>query len=135
MIGDWIEFTSKYGYGTGQIAAIEPLEGSAEPTTFSVIKYKKDGTLFYVGVSKTCVRPIPLTPEILEKNGWENSAPDVWQKEYGGLVFYWENGTRRFGMNDFRHLQEQWEIHLRIMHTHELQHALRLCGIEHEITL
>jgi len=79
--------------------------------------------------------PIPLTAEILEKNGWENSAPDVWQKEYGGLVFYWENGTRRFGMNDFRHLQEQWEIHLRIMHTHELQHALRLCGIEHEITL
>ena len=81
------------------------------------------------------MEPIPLTPEILEKNGWENSAPGVWQKEYGGFIFYWEEGTGRFGMDDFRYLQEQWKIHLQIKHTHELQHALRLCGIEKEVVL
>lgn len=79
--------------------------------------------------------PIPLTPEILEKNGWRNSAPDVWGKEYGGFVFHWENRTGRFGMYDFRHLQEQWTMHFQIKYTHQLQHALRLFGIKREIEL
>lgn len=81
------------------------------------------------------IEPIPLTPEILEKNGWKNCVPDVWQNEYRGFFFYWENGTGRFGMDDFRRLQEQWKMHLQIKHIHELQHALRLCGIEKEITI
>ena len=137
MIGDWIEFTSKYGYGTGRIAAIEPREGSVEPTTFSVIKYKKDGTLFYVGVSKTCVRPIPLTPEILDKNGLKHdTAEDAYAFRYikddiSVLECYANAGSR------YRCIIAYGETRLRktICFVHELQHAIRLCGIEKEIEL
>ena len=147
MIGDWVEFTSKYGYGTGQIAAIEPREGAAEPTTFSIIKNKQDGSHFYVGVSKNCVRPIPLTAEILEKNGFKN---DFYEEEsvadyhtirlegyslrhnigeVDGYLVTWCNG----GINvttDFHGCVQK-----DIPYVHELQHALRLCGIEKEIEL
>ena len=51
--------------------------------------------------------PIPLTPEILEKNGFKRVIPSERTKVYLTHIKY----------------------------VHELQHALRLCGIEKEIIL
>ena len=129
MIGDWVKFTSKYGYGTGQVVGIEPLEGTAEPTTFIIWKRDKEGnTKFFVGVSKICVEPIPITPEILEKNGFVyNAIPfvDGWE-QFGLTLYRGGNGYRiNCGIN----------VSLIIDYVHQLQHALRLCGIEKEIEL
>lgn len=115
MIGDWYAFRGHpYQCTASDIASIAECEEKGAPTDIS---------------------EIPLTPEILEKNGWKNSAPDVWQKKYRGFVFYWEKGTGWFGMDDFRYRQEQCKVHLRIKHIHQLQHALRLCGIDKTIEL
>lgn len=73
-------------------------------------------------------QPIPLTAEILEKNGWRyNNIPFVqgWE-QYGLLLYTGGNGYRiNCGTN----------IALIIDSVHELQHALRLCGIDKEIVL
>ncbi len=81
--------------------------------------------------------PIPLTAEILEKNGWDMyGCPDhkCWghylgASEYGSqyvpfsiCLFDFMNKGSMYG-DDF---YEQIIIHVRFVH--ELQHALRLCG-------
>lgn len=76
--------------------------------------------------------PIPLTPEILEKNGFELQRD---KSELGTLDTYWlgselgafrihrlNNGDYQFGL-------------AKISNVHELQHALRLCGINKEIEI
>lgn len=88
------------------------------------------------------LRPIPLTPEILEKNGFKfnkeetyGSIQDVY-KHYTkffdfplGKGFYIEYDT----VENTAHITDHWWI--RIKYVHELQHALKLCGIEKEIVL
>lgn len=97
------------------------------------------------GVSK--IQPIPLTAEILEKNGFEN---DFYEEESvadyhtirlegyslrhnigeaDGYLVTWCNG----GINVTTDLNGC--VQKDVSYVHELQHALRLCGIEHEITL
>ena len=73
--------------------------------------------------------PVPLTPEILEKNGFVKH--ETWDE--------WEHYTDRIFI-DFTLLVDEDGFHLdipnaRIKYVHELQHALRLCGIEKEIEL
>lgn len=93
--------------------------------------------------------PIPLTPEIFEKSGFtlneeENpiftirvyslDADDVAviQRPKGGWKFMYGKATDNqqnlfFGDGTF--------VCMPIQYVHELQHALRLCGIDKEITL
>ena len=88
---------------------------------------ERDGMAF----SDELVEPIPLTPEILEKNGWMYIAEDkVFYSENlkGELpwIYYITDGSNEvFRMKDFCNLQ----------YVHQLQHALRLCGITREIIL
>ena len=72
--------------------------------------------------------PMPLTPEILEKNGFVyNAIPfvDGWE-QFGLTLYRGGNGYRiDCGIN----------VSLIIDCVHELQHCLKLVGIEKEITL
>lgn len=83
-------------------------------------------------IERNEIVPIPLTPEILEKNGFELQRD---KSELGTLDTYWlgselgafrihrlNNGDYQFGLAKIRNV-------------HELQHALRLCGIDKEIEL
>ena len=91
------------------------------------------------------VEPIPLTEEILEKNGFE-----VYKQDFTSNTVY------KFGCFDFIEYDAQYKwfnigtlceyknlgfpymyIHslMKIHNVHQLQHALRLCGVEHEIKL
>ena len=74
------------------------------------------------------IQPIPLTPEILEKNGFVyNKLPfeQSWQ-QFGLSLYLGGNGYRiNCGEN----------VSLRIDSVHELQHFLRIAGIDKEITL
>jgi len=78
--------------------------------------------------------PIPLTPEILEKNGWgcyntyqkysnSNVSFELRRNKDGGFVI--EVDGYEYGHGAFT----------LISYVHELQHALRLCGIEREVKL
>lgn len=77
------------------------------------------------------IEPIPLTPEILEKNGWvkdlysvesydneELECLSLWVGEDGKNKWWWHVGV---------------DLVTPINYVHQLQHAMRLCGIEKEI--
>ena len=80
------------------------------------------------GVWVEYLNPIPLTAEILEKNGFVYSDipfEQSWQ-QYGLSLYAAGNGYRvNCGEN----------VALIIDSVHELQHLLRICGIEKEIVL
>lgn len=87
------------------------------------------------------VQPIPLTPEILEKNGFpynnkerlyypfSNKAFAIERDEHDDQVFYYS----MYVYNPYSSFN--WHEIIEIRYVHELQHALRLCGIDKEIVL
>ena len=91
------------------------------------------------------ITPIPLTPEILEKTGFERNL--VWhyyRRTCGEYVVNVRLGYAnkidfveiREGGKDDVVPSEKTRLYLpHISYVHQLQHALRLCGIEKEITL
>lgn len=132
MIGDWV-----YGlYPDGsrytrpfRISAVDiyPLNRSPRIVTFGGYGFQEEH-----------LEPIPLTPEILEKNGFGYTEGDEELTHfYLGEPQFCKDmdlhiGTNNRGVfwlntynNDIRGLR----------YIHELQHALRLCGIEKEITI
>lgn len=66
-------------------------------------------------VEKSFVEPIPLTPEILEKNEFSRNGLDI-------ALFDRKGGDDFVGASNLQYV-------------HELQHVFRLCGIEKEIEL
>lgn len=88
------------------------------------------------------LHPIPLTPEILEKNGLEkrcsdelvlfdNSKIDITGEYF--IIRYFVN-TQRVWLCKRTGVCEN-EIRKNCQYVHELQHALKLCGIDKEIVL
>lgn len=83
-----------------------------------------------------CYHPIPLTAEILEKNGFvkvENTQTSTIMYSFRGSLF-------RIEVYDFNHVTidsyyTDSSCDVFISSVHELQHALRLCGINKEIEL
>ena len=146
MLGDWVEFVSsknKHHYGIGQIAGINPLEGSVEPTTFNVCKKYEDGkTCLFIGVSMFCVKPVSLTPEILKKNGFIIKKKWAQIGNFGNsplIMWHFEDDTI---LHNFKHELEihqndNGKVHVKIPceYVHELQHALKICKIDKEIEL
>ena len=118
MIGDWV-----YCYG--------------KPTKIAILT---NGKVIGTEIGDGVITPIPLTPEILEKNGWNldtvlqcyTSTP-LWlygegiinlllqfpAKQSAGSLEIFDNQKIR-SLFDFT-----WKDRLCI---HDLQHALRLCG-------
>ena len=96
-----------------------------------------------------CLWPIPLTAEILEKNGFEElmNEGEVSAARFGRKpepTGVWQYGFGRF--DSVAYVPEQSFLRIKFMegcqadianikYVHELQHALRLCGVEKEIEL
>lgn len=87
-----------------------------------------DDNQFDGGIWCEYLDPIPLTTEILEKNGFVyNYLPFEQSWQQYGLSIYGTTGNYHIncGMN----------VSMDVSNVHQLQHALRLCGIEKEIEL
>lgn len=92
-----------------------------------------DDDQFDGGIWCEYLEPIPLTPEILEKNGFEPTpAPSERVWKHNGQEVWLDNEGKNYWAN-IKNGEFYFEGY--IEHTHELQHALRLCGIEKEIKL
>lgn len=79
-------------------------------------------------VSINEIEPVPLTPEILEKNGFRyNDMPLIQGWEQFGLTLY--HGGNGYLINCGQN------IAMKINAVHQLQNALTLCGISKEIKL
>jgi len=97
------------------------------------------------GVWCEFLKPIPLTPEILEKNGFKEILVEgFFRLESNKDHDYWcveVSTTKGYELLhlDIEHICDgigQGGIdNLKICFVHELQHALKLCGIEKEIVL
>ena len=74
-------------------------------------------------LSLSDIEPIPLTPEILEKNGFYENQDRWWWKDF----YITLASTKALTLVCNRTIQFDY--------VHQLQHALRICGIEKEIEL
>ena len=120
MIGDWVEVPFLEG---------KPKIVKVEEILFDEINPEWDGMENYGGVKIKYVKPIPLTSEILEKNEFT--------KEYGVWVIYRHPSFKWFVLykKEFGYAISVGESKVNINYVHELQHALKLCGIDKTIEL
>ena len=105
--------------------------------------YYRDGD--YGWIREDAIKPIPLTPKILEKNGWKKEVmsrgvtnshwvytkPDI--EEYGYFPIYIEKGIGdEFDVYPFTDNNVCTQIAY-IKYVHQLQHLLFGLGINHEM--
>lgn len=88
----------------------------------------------------TDVEPIPITPEILEKNGWlpprKAIELDTWWWTNGvdkAIEAYEYEGEWALTIIEQKEIQYRNRVGIGLKYVHQLQHALRLAGVEKEI--
>lgn len=123
MIGDWYAFRGHpYKCTASDIASIAECEEKGAPTDIS---------------------EIPITPEILEKNGWDDwcehskiaRSISVLIEENTNLCIQEVKGQDAMFVQIHHSGAGTFEFRKHIKYVHELQHALRLCGIDKTIEL
>ena len=113
----------------GQIGKVARVIGVTVKREVSLLMV--DGQLVARLVSAEELSPIPLTPEILEQNGFHYNNPNelpIWDgwEQYGLLLYQSGKGYAiNCGTN----------VAMEINAVNDLQHALKLCGIEKEIVV
>ena len=121
MIGDWVMYDPN-------VFIEDEYEPYKEPYPCQI----ESGVQIDDAVNE-CYSPIPLTVEILEKNGFKKHR-DIFYRlaihidEFNGFMF-----TLGKDLDGVFCLQSNRFV--RFTYVHELQHALRLCGVDNEIVL
>ena len=112
QIGDWVYSTfSKLPCKVTYLKLHE--SGYASVETTNVVGVKDIASL----------SPIPLTPEILEKNGFLNDGVSFWYLDF------------RIVLSTSKGVSLVCGRQTKFSYIHQLQLAFRLCGIEKEIVL
>lgn len=128
MIGDWVSYRKDFPDRVNAIA----IGGHA-------VSLEHDSWQ-----QMSSIQPIPLTPEILEKNGihleevGDNGTvtPAKWRNRFEkwSIKTTWKDAALWYDRT-----AKYWHLHdmgaAKIHFVHELQHALLLAGIEKEVTL
>ena len=127
MLNDWVEVISNDHLKYVQIKEIYQSSILTKEFEFESEEVSIDN-----------IKPIPLTPEILEKNGFEYNDenakyhPNCWSNS--GILL------RKRTLNGFFYMvtsdyddQDTNCTPIIITYVHELQHLLKLCGIEKTI--
>lgn len=124
MLGDWVTFRD----------SLE--EKQIIPVKIVVLRDNDNDFLAQIDGDEMCdelefndeIVGIPITPEILKKNGFVyNNSPFVQSWEQFGLSLYLGGDGYRINCGQ--------NVAMVIDSVHQLQHALRLCGIELDIKL
>lgn len=132
MIGDWVRITDD----DTDMSFVSQISGIS--SVGNIYARMPEGETAYP-FAEDCAEPIPITPEILEKNfGVVERSSDgynlVINRELILLAFHLK-ATLDFWIaqpRDCPHLTYSLPLP---RYVHELQHALRLCGIKKEIEL
>ena len=142
QIGDYVRLKR-----TNEIVGVFEIDGDR-----NVINNEPDGYCSEKNIAVDDIEPITLTPEILEKNGFKKYEKDyhneyVCEKcdetSYYEIVICWKDSYDNGALDAFNHVQwdEGWKIDIisegsyskgwcKTIYLHELQHALRLCGLD-----
>ena len=90
----------------------------------------------YIELSPEDIQPVPITPEFLENNGFTKSERyEVWKiisDDYELRITPWRVAV--IFLDEDGSDKEEFSAP-RPKYVHELQHALKLCGIEKEIVV
>ena len=124
MVGDHVTLFDKYP------AKVECI-GDTE-----VYLLDDDGVHWHVPYK--FIRPVTITLEILTRNGFaeaKHSKRPSFQLIDGHTYAGWWNGRLNMQYNPFPGERPSNYIHIDCRFVHQLQHAIRLCGIEKEIIL
>lgn len=127
MIGDWVVYDGDVDYS-------DPvkIEGMDIAIDRLVTSDRED-----VGING--VSPIPLTPEILEKNGFKdgNGYCMYYRDDDENLIIHYHSKYTNYTNGKYNFINIEYGYitidELIIKYVHELQHALRLCGIDMDI--
>lgn len=76
---------------------------------------------------------VPLTPEILKKNGFESRGAQFFCDHIG--MIWWKDNIFMFSKYTRHEDLPTENISINIGYVHELQHALRRCGIEKKLSI
>lgn len=111
------------------------LEDDPTPRQVDFIRSGEVGLYWNKIVTPPYIKPIPLTHEILEKNGFEVDEKDEkmlkWRWSVIDDCISYDKSTGKV-----RIFYPSGLVFVKILEfVHELQHALKLCGIEKEIVL
>lgn len=122
MIGDWLFYEGRFNAFPFKVEQITKRKVGyhAEPN---------ESRMHYITLSEC--QPIPITPEFLERNGFEKAQSLYYLKSLNKvyLCFIEYNIVNNcLFINDGL-------IPMPILYVHQLQHVLRLCGNEKEIVL
>ena len=116
MIGDWVRVPDLDKYV--RVNAVYPTMICPNPHDDDV----------HPVIGDEYLQPIPLTKEILKRNGWILEWGLEWNNDDAiDLMAKWEDDRFWWFLGDTPVAA--------INYVHELQHALKLCGIEKEIKL
>ena len=133
-VGDWV----RYRDINGRIERIGVV-GDEERLSIAV---ESDIVTKYQFLYIENIEPIPITAEILGKNGWSNDGMYATLRidEHSHLEYYYhEHRLRKYYCG-----VDEWQNHAKVsditfaVHcysVHQLQHALRLAGVDKEINL
>lgn len=138
MVGDWVYRVDFKEHIPVRILGLEVVNYDTHPKQYvaDVFCPKHNNN---VGLYMDEICPIPLTAEILERNGWSYNnedakyAAETW---VGNGLMLQENGIgyRIVVVSDYDDEDTNYTQFV-ITYIHQLQHALRLAGIEKEIEL
>lgn len=157
MLGDWVCVTKNFAQKYHRIRALS----NDEEDVLKGIYINDYGVECNSIFSRNDIQSILLTPEILEKNGFlrlddftdgrfESFVIDkLGTNENYEIVIGWMDSYDNGASDAFNHVSwdECWNLHCmgglrsfdmdggKVIYVHELQHALRLCGIDKEIKL
>lgn len=133
-VGDWVEIDHEdYGWQPAQINVCGDLGIGAY---FKDIDPEEE-----YDCTLSQARPIPITPEILEANGFEPPRVGI-----GLDTWFWSN-KRDMALELRRYVNDKWHLAYQIKdkaqahllfplyHIHELQHIIRLLYIDKEIVM
>ena len=130
-VGDWVRYC-------GRNYHITSIDGEAH----SVNAHADDDFQPCIFKHVDHIEPIPITAEILEKNGWSTDGMYAFFRidEHRHLEYYYhEHRLRKYYCG-----VDEWQNHAKVNNitfavhcysVHQLQHALRLAGVDKEINL
>ena len=124
MIGDW--------------ANVPPLNKSVRvgAVYHTMIIPNTDDDDVHASIGDEYLEPIPLTPEILEQNGWKwNEYHTMMTLVVGSIHIGWGFYKDCLSISDHSDDGNCQITSLKCKYVHQLQHVLRLCGIEKEIII
>ena len=134
MIGDWVEVTRTECVPDGGHYMTWSEYGKVIGVTDSYIEVEVRDGGYNVDAHEDEFKPIPLTPEILEKNGFEQKQSEFINGDIE-IIFtikgfsFWSKKTIEIAHGNGS------KINNLPCYVHQLQHALRLCGIYKEIEI